>query len=293
MTHINQFLKCQKIATACKCLRFEALKHKVYRHYTTLDSLLGILKGQSIWLTLGKSAKLNDSSEHGRFGNKKLWKQTYLLSFTHEELESAAMWGLYCKGNHKAVCLSFDSKAILAIERSVNRQNTKVVVNPQRKRRGGTATKQYAQFVDVAYASGKTCIDRVSCDGVETKVFRNPQRACHRDFTGRLKGIEWAFEHETRLIVRLSKAHKRASHIAIDLPTEVLKSMTITLGPWCDNREYKRYSEKIAIAMEEIGIVREEQPIRSGLHDALKSWEMEVNRQKKRLNSKKSQRGGK
>ena len=282
----RQFSSCRKLNSAIGKMRECRYPHLVYRHYTTLKSLLGMIEGQSLWLTVGKSSQLDDAQESKKFGSEDLWARTFISCFVHDEEESAAMWGLYCPGDEQAVCISLPNAAMKSFGNSISRlasQKSMVIVNPRRAdSRERTAAVEFAEVVDIAYASiPKNTYSEaergnfLAWDGVRTKQMPSLKvDVKDAQFTGVLKDYEWNFEHETRIVIRLDKQHSHAKQIAIPLPTEVLGEMTVTFGPWTRNQ--LKSEQKIEEAMRGIGIHKKIPTFRSTLSEALEKWRRPV-----------------
>ena len=80
-------------------------QHSVFRHYTTIDTLLAILKSKK--LRLSPLSKLNDPLEERH--TALLHQNKYFVTcFSHELRESIPMWRIYCQGA-RGICLEFHS----------------------------------------------------------------------------------------------------------------------------------------------------------------------------------------
>lgn len=203
-----------------------------YCHYTTLPNLLcTILKGE--WYLNGSlSQRFDDLQEVEKFGDKKLARKSYQLSFGKSVRESAAFWGLYGRNNPFAVKVLLPGQAIADWITLLRAQ------------------KYDATFKDVIYASiplkrqsdnpdpydkkrGMTITwNNVTCNFGWDKEERSslPERLRDEDYTGWFKDHEWAFENESRLIVRLRSG--KAKSIVVPYPATFLGKMSFTFSPW-------------------------------------------------------------
>lgn len=280
--HHEKFHDCIKLNSALRHIKAGSLCHDTYRHYTSLEALLGMINSGSLWLTLGKSAKLDDAQEREKFGVAEMWERTYLASFVHDVEESAAMWGLYCRGSNKAVCVSFPRKAMkswLVMLHKLAAKMEGVSINPQK---GSTIKKpvKEAEILDIAYADvARSYSDRerqnfVSWDGVRSKKIPSIKSdVVTAEVTGMLKDYEWNFEHETRVLVRLKEAEQHVSRIAIPLHEDLLKDMSITFGPWLRKNDKIKFEKKIETALYGNKIFNHIGVSESSLSGALTKWE--------------------
>lgn len=78
------YLKCKE----------SAQKHKMFFHYTNLESLLYILSSRSFRLSL--ISLINDPEEENRFDDIKKNK-VFLMCFSHHQDESIPLWKIYSK----------------------------------------------------------------------------------------------------------------------------------------------------------------------------------------------------
>ncbi len=281
--HHEKFHDCIKLNSALRHIKAGSLCHDMYRHYTSLEALLGMINSGSLWLTLGKSAKLDDAQEREKFGVAEMWERTYLASFVHDVEESAAMWGLYCRGSNKAVCVSFPRKAMkswLIMLHKLAKKREGVLINPQK---GGHIAKKSVKEVgilDIAYADvARSYSDRerqnfVSWDGLRSrKITALEADMIEPEVTGMLKDYEWNFEHETRVLVRLKEAEPRASKIAVPLHDDLLKKMSIIFGPWLRKEDKRKFENKIKNALHGKKIFNHIGVSESSLSGALNKWE--------------------
>ncbi len=276
--------KCITLNNALNQIKAGSLCHDTYRHYTSLKALLGMINSGSMWLTLGKSAKLDDAQERQKYGTDEMWKRTYLASFVHDIEESAAMWGLYCKGSEQAVCVSFSREAIkswsIALHKIV-KKGEPVLINPQNKDNSIRKPVEKVDVLDVAYAdvarsgfSDRVRQNFVSWDGIRSKKIASLKADVEcPDATGMLKDYEWNFEHETRVLVRLKDVSPYASKIALPLPSKMFECMSVTFGPLLIDGDKDKFEKKIEDVLHGKGLYEHVPVFESSLLGALPKWE--------------------
>lgn len=276
--------KCITLNNALRRIHAGSLYHDTYRHYTSLTALLGMINSGSMWLTLGTSAKLDDAQERQKYGAGEMWKRTYLASFVHDVEESAAMWGLYCRGSEQAVCVSFPREAIkswsIALHKIV-KKGEPVLVNPQNQNSSIRKPVEKIDVLDVAYVdvarsgfSDRVRQNFVSWDGIRSKKIASLKADVKcPSATGMLKDYEWNFEHETRVVVRLKDVSPYSSNIAIPLPSKMFECMSVTFGPWLIDGDKDEFEKKIEDALHGKGIYAHVPIFESGLLGALPEWE--------------------
>ena len=279
----NALSRCTTLSNALRQIKACSLCHDTYRHYTTLNALLGMIKSETMWLTLGKSVKLDDTQERKKFGSKEIWKKTYLASFVHDVEESAAMWGLYCRGSDEAVCVSFPRAAIKSWSRALHKivkKGEAVLINPQKRDSNIREPIEVAEILDIAYADvAGSYSDRARGNFISWDSFRGKNIASLKvdvakpEATGVLKDYEWNFEHETRVLVRLKESVPHASKIAIPLHENMLKSMSVTFGPWLLEGDKEKFEKKIEGALHGQKIFNHIRVSESSIAGALPKWE--------------------
>jgi len=208
------------------------LSEQYYCHYTTLPNLLATIYSGKWFLRRSTSAKLNDLVESSKFGKVCVANCTYQLSFGKGVRESAALWGLYGKGNP------------YAIKVLVPRDEMEVWVGDLKK------TYSYAEFHDVIYASvplkrpngtGKQkerghnlFWNDATCRFSKHPEVKNTLTETLSDdkYTGWFKDVEWIHEQETRLCVRVET--KGSDGILVPYPKTLLSRLSYTFSPWSD-----------------------------------------------------------
>lgn len=289
----TRFESVKTITTAIDIARKATFQHKAFQHYTTLPALIGMIKGQAMWLTRGTSARLDDAQEGGKFGTLEQWEKTYIASFSYGESECAAMWGLYCKGKPDAIRLSIPQQTMRGwmeqLSKKCNSEDGRdrcVMVNPQKAKSNKYGRVTSIDFQDLVYAAvngrGYDEVGRrnvLSWNGVISKPISTlGSEILASDTTGFVKDYEWAFEQESRLVVKMARKKGRGTKIAVPIPISVFKAMTITFGPWATRDQVDSFKRKLNKALSDVlpgECCLNDMCRRSVLHGALKNWASE------------------
>ena len=235
---MKSFDSAKTLQQAVSFVKSKGCYHRVYSLYTNIDRIREMLTGKTyrLWLTRLDSGKFDDGLEGERYGAEAERSLTYIKCFMSGSQESAAMWGLYCPPTYKAIRLSIPQCAMLALCRSklykIRKGNNSNVPCDARSVMG--ADLVYAAVEGDVGQSGRS--HTLFWNGQYTKKIFNLQEAkCWKNITGLVKDIEWKFENEFRLVVKVKK--ESGTHIAIELPDEFIKSLKFTLSPWANNDE--------------------------------------------------------
>lgn len=206
---------------------------KYVAHYTTVEGLMAIVSTGRWRLTRNTANKLNDQQEYKKFGSKEKAEHIFQASFAQGVRESVAEWVQYGKNNALAIKLLFP---IERLKKWVNGLNEKGIA---------------AEFKDILYASIPNKGKRDEFDKKRgcSLVWRDlsnylpncqnlPEILQDEKMTGLVKDIEWSHEHERRLIVYDQSTE--GDFKEIDIPRNLLSSVSITFSPWL-----RRGSEKM------------------------------------------------
>ena len=224
-----------------------------YRHYTTLSAFLCMSNEWVFRLTRGDDPGMNDQLEWKRLGDAKLWKRTFISSFSCVEGESAAMWGLYGKPSNEALRLSFDHKTMSSWMDTL---------------RGGRG-KPKAQFfgidgmpgdvVELGWKDVEVLFGDILYGGkvnggadresgyilqktrLDDAAFSNFKPSIDKavSMTGFIKSADWAYEEEARVIIRLNEKARLPNgrsiadvqYVYIPIPKEILECVEFMTGP--------------------------------------------------------------
>lgn len=251
----------------------EAAKDRLYfRHYTTLSSFMYMTEEADKWmfrLTRGDDSNMNDQLEFKYLGDAKTWKRTYIGSFSCVEDESVAMWGLYGKPMNEALRLSFGRDAMQKWLDALHYQEGQC---PEAQFFGSNGVEgdkiqlRWADiefhFADVLYGG---CVNPNE-SSVGSYMFRRkrlskelfarfgPRFEQTPDITGFIKSMDWAYEEETRIIVRVSEnvalpkgmAASDIQYIFIPIPKDVLAMVEYMKGPCVPKKLRPVMDEQIA-----------------------------------------------
>lgn len=239
--------------------------HDSYMHYTTLTGLLHIVghdlkRGASIRLTRGDDEHMNDQLEWKRLGQEDVWKRTFLMCFQADENECAAMWGLYGKPDNEAVRIMFPHDVLIDwIERARN-GGEKVYYREGDSQAGKIITLPVGSYdislADVIYGgnvTGEKPIEKpqyvVGGNYVAiSKGIKDLEKS--KTITGYIKSIDWSYEKETRIIVKIKDDNfanqlSDVKHIFIGCEQLPFESLTYMFGPCVPEKLYEVYEQTL------------------------------------------------
>lgn len=239
MAHISDV---KSIEDMISFLKDKGRRHENYYHYTSWDSLTKIFQNKTFLLTRGNSLKINDQHEARMKGAFAEWNKIYIGSFAFGSSENIAMWGLYGLPWKDAVRICIPKDKMLRWLNSINQ--IKLFNDGESiEYQGGFD----ADLNDIVYVSGNrgtnnlilthygrsiTVSQRYPLYGIDTAD----------EMTGYIKNYAWQYENEVRLRIRL--AHDtRSEKISVDIPDDVIDSITVTKGPnfvWKNDEIHQR-----------------------------------------------------
>jgi hypothetical protein len=253
----NKFKSARTPNDVVRLLEDAAEARKYFRHYTTLSAFLCITEGEDDWmfrLTRGDSPNMNDQLEWRRLGDADTWRRTFICSFSGVEDESAAMWGLYGKPNNEALRLSFSRDAMMAWINMLRRKSCNGLVAQFFGSNDKVGPKIQLSLDDVEIHFADVLYGGSICDGEEpsdTYTFRkhvlNKNLFSHFDskfektpeITGFIKSQDWAYEEESRIIIRVKdgvvlpggKSLDDIQYVFIPVPKTVMAAVEYKRGP--------------------------------------------------------------
>lgn len=187
-------------------LQEQAEKSPRLYHYTTLESILCIIKNRSFRLT--RMDLMNDKAEKV-LGVRKDGTANYVMSFTRDK-EYVSMWAIYGKPSGIKLRLDFDR---LLLQKSINNNFF-----------SDSEKKEKIMLVSSLYKSVFSKHDWVISDIVyidkDKKAFRHNEdsfvnisvnQSAIDDLAGFVKYDAWEFERETRLRVRTGGGYEKTS----------------------------------------------------------------------------------
>lgn len=208
-------------------------------HYTTLESLICIIKNKTF--RLSRMDLMNDKAEQ-KLGKQDDHLHNYVMSFTREK-EYVSMWAIY--GRKSGIKLRLDvSRALL--DKAINnnfyfdakcKERIPLITDPH----PGHFSKKDWMISDIVYIDKKTHSLRH-----DEKSF--PDIAATDeiidDHTGLIKYDAWEFEQEIRLKAALKERMYTVSrepspeYIYAGIDKELIQDFHITYNPWM-SREMK------------------------------------------------------
>lgn len=261
------------VATLCDI----AKTHPSYSHYTTLSSLLAIVKSvegrPALRLTRGDDPGMNDQLECRSCGEESLWRRTFIISFSSTAHENVAMWGLYCKPANEAVRLTFPGQStvdwindlrggrfriVAEVEDCLADKNTKMADVP--------VTHVDIFLGDVLYdadvlaqgmGKGRYQIGKTPLSKNDFKSMKNEMFHREDEMTGFVKSNDWFYEEEVRIVVRLKNTLRikgiidreqdmlKIRHLYLMMPDDFLSSVEYRLGPCVPERFREMFENKI------------------------------------------------
>lgn len=225
-------------------LETKGSNHKMYYHYTNLDSAINILRSGYWHLSLGDV--MNDKHELTK-GTEEKWKRTYISSFAYGSGENMAMWGLYGIPWEGAVRIGIPGRHM---KNWINSIEKVYKVSP--KSTGFNYTKEIKVspiLTDVAYVSGKSDEKNYKIangrDIVKLPVGMS-YNSINNDtkITGFIKNAAWSYENEVRIKVSLNRPIE-IKRVAVKISEEVLNSLELTTGPWSKNNFQEIISQEL------------------------------------------------
>lgn len=197
-------------------------------HFTTLESLLRIIRNKSFRLT--RMDLMNDKAEKN-LGKLTNHSENYIMSFTQGK-EYVSMWAMYGKASGIKLRLDFDSKELISGLKNYcyscfEKISTIQVDNSNMK-------KAFCVLSDIVY------LDK------EKNEFKHKENPFPNfkvnddkiiNMAGFIKYDAWEFEREKRLLVNLKydydlEKKKYPKYIFLNIDNNLIKTFHITFNPW-------------------------------------------------------------
>lgn len=239
----------------------------VYSHYSTLTSFLHISESCEFRMTRGDDPNMNDQLECRRIGDPSVWRRTFIISFSGEKGESAAMWGLYGKPANEALRFSFRHGVMsdwvrgLSVSKGSFRIQLKEYDGVVGKKIDVPASDFNICFADILYggnvSGNRDGADEYQVNGVLLRkkgvAFSDETVERSVEMTGFLKSSDWAYEDECRLVVRIKESASFLKDVSLDdiqyvyLPIEkdVLSQVRYMQGPCTSEKLLPVFEKKI------------------------------------------------
>ena len=220
----NEFSQLSSFDSIVKFLSDRGMSHiGGYYHYTTIDSLKGMLKSKKLHLSLGR--RMNDLLEIQNC-DPKAWNSLYVVSFSYGSNENMALWGIYGNPFPDAVRIKFylrEMKQLLSsTQYKIYRFNKDDKQNPYTPL---LSAKSEIKLVDVAYEHKKN-LRWNHMSNFQLKTYNVPE------MIGMLKNAAWEYENEVRILIKVYLDEEKSipETIAIDCE-KILKRVVIMGGP--------------------------------------------------------------
>lgn len=248
VTETNAFSEISTVEGLIKYLDNDAerLKNRDFLyHYTTLKRVIEIYAGKR-W-HLANAKYMNDMVEFQN-GDKGRWENIFFASFMTDVKESIGMWSMYAQPWRDGVLLSIPKeKARKWIKNVKEFHEISTSSHQPTGKRIAIDNKNTVFLSSVAYTNCENSKDNPKITW-STASNTNIRNASHiPELTGYIKDSAWDYEREIRIKAHLKEGHG-FERIAIDVPDEVLNSMTITAGPlfegMLENRLHKEIQRK-------------------------------------------------
>ena len=251
----------------------------VYQNYCKLDRLLQRIVQKRWWLTRCSGAGLNDRQEPKKYAGKKdFLKRSYITCFSHDTCENVAMWGLYGKNDPMAVRVTIPGDTLrrwmngIEFKRDALSSVKKTsLMSPKDENSKAISAKRISSvaFSDLLYVAISEKeddeLDRYDIRRYNSISWRRARYYLKKDkderdvllngqYAGFVKDVEWRYENETRLLVRLKKTTKD-KRISIAIPPYVIEAMRFTFSPWLTKSEEEdRVKAIIEAALTSVGV---------------------------------------
>lgn len=227
-------------------LQEQAEKSTRLYHYTTLESLLCIIKNQTFRLT--RMDLMNDKAEK-TLGVRKDGTASYVMSFTRDK-EYVSMWAIYGKPSGIKIRLDFDRLKFQSIINNnfysdSEKLNKLLLVSSLYK---SVFSKHDWLISDIVYIDKDKKQFRHNEDSFPNIIAEQP---AIEDLAGFVKYDAWEFERETRLRVRVGSGYENTAidqyltHIYAGLDNELIKTFHVTFNPWLTDEMKKVVRESL------------------------------------------------
>lgn len=200
-------------------------------HYTTLESILCIIRNHSFRLT--RMDLMNDKAEK-KLGQQRDQSENYVMSFTRDK-EYVSMWAMY--GNPSGIKLRLD------FDRSILQKNINdnFYIDSKKEKKISVYKDNHKS---VFSKTGWVLSDVVYLDK-DTNEFRHKENVFPEikadeymieDLAGFIKYDAWEFERENRLRVNVIAQDvidsKYPEHIYAGIDDSLINTFHITFNPW-------------------------------------------------------------
>lgn len=242
---MSKITEVKNIGEMISFLKEKGRNHECYYHYTTWDSLVKIFQYKTFLLTRGNSLNINDQHEALMKGSWEEWNKIYIGSFAFGSSEIMAMWGLYGLPWQDAVRIAIPKEKmnqwVDSIQRIVLFDNGQTIDYKDNFEIG---------LNDIVYVGGKRGSNTLQLTHYGKSITVSNTYPLYGidtadKMTGYIKNYAWQYENEVRLRIRL--AHDTGyEKISVNIPEDVINSITITTGPYFKWKNEKLYQQFIS-----------------------------------------------
>ncbi len=291
----SKFAGAKSFDAAAKLVLGKSVGYSFYQHYAGLESVLTKILQRRWFLTRCSCKRMNDLQEPVKYdGGTGLMKRSYVACFGHSMSESVAMWGLYGRSNPLALRVTIPGKTLERWMEEIESVPGRTGGNPKARLKAKTSTGatiaprkiSASVFRDMLYVAvskkgeqDEYDIRRTNsvCWGNGYYRLKKDEDFCEDLLDGRcagyLKDIEWRYEEETRLCIRLKNCIED-DNISIEVPPYVIEDMRFTFSPWLTaDEDMRRVQCVLEAALKGAGVNIENRRIqrfrRSALQGAL------------------------
>ena len=199
-------------------------------HYSKLSSLFTILSSGYIWL--GSSEYMNDYME-GEFINSVEGRSKLFFSCFSRVEENLAMYKMYAPSPDGAMmAISFKTAQDIIANLPMAAENHKYVRIVRDNKLTDETVEANIYWAAIAYKDLHT--DLLKAETVVNTQIQNPLN--NNELAGYVKLYGWEYEKEVRLCASLPRPLGINERIAIPLPKDILKSVSIITGPAFDKQ---------------------------------------------------------
>jgi len=199
-------------------------------------------------------------------------EEPFIISFTSTAHENAAMWGLYSKPSNEGIRISCPRKCMVDLVEKIRNRKLRVKAeiescSDDRKPRLVDVPGEFVEILlgDVLYGGdvlagggkrqyriGDACLQKSDFKHLKEMSFHQAA-----EMTGFVKSIDWFYEEEVRIVVRLKESLRikgeirtsqdllKIKHLYLSLPDDFLSSLDYTLGPCVPEKLQGMFADKI------------------------------------------------
>ena len=229
----NEFSCLSTIDTIKEFLEKKGRGHTLFYHYTTLDTLKGMMESRKLHLT--RMDKLNDALECAAAEDRK--KRVYIVSFSFGAAESMAMWSMYSAPFKKGIRLTIPKRAITRTLNDFVQNKTRIIYSTETGKELPIGETTTLKMMDVVYAHSGS-LEHNKEKLLDNQIVNNAKQAPELAFC--VKNEIWLSENETRMVLELDKELPGdVEKVAIDFDYAV-NNLKVTGSPCISSAELEK-----------------------------------------------------